>query len=646
MWAVFGQTFLSQFVNYDDVVFICQNPAINHGLSLHGIVWLFTHVNGPSEWLPLTAISHMWDWQLYGPNAGGHHLTNVLLHAATVVLLFLVLQKMTGAMWRSAFVAAVFAIHPLRVESVAWVTERKDVLSGLFFMLTLWAYVGHVRNPGAGSSEPGAGSRSVFSFVGFPWYWLALVFFTLGLLSKTMLVTLPFVLLLLDYWPLRRIAPGARFSGLDVRLVGRLFLEKVPFLLLSGAACVVTVLIQKQAVLTGVTFPWRVSNALVAYAAYLGQMLYPVGLAVLYPHPGNHLSVWQLGVSVLVLVIISAGVMAGSRKHPYLLVGWLWYLGMLVPVIGLIQVGYQARADRYTYLPQIGLYILVAWGVGELCGSWRHRRAVLGSMAGVILAGLLADAYVQTGYWKDSVSLWTHTLACTSENLHAHCDFGDALVAQGNWDEAAQQYQQALQLKPDYADACIGLGNALAAQGKWDEAMQQYERVVQLKPDFADIHLNIGNALAAQGKWDEAMQQYERVVQLKPDFAEAHITLAAALAHQGKLNEAIQHYERALQLNPDYIEAQNNLGIALAQQGRLDEAIQHFERALQLNPDYAEAHNNLGIALAGQGRLNEAMQQFQQGLALAEAQGNTALAESILTRLKSYSPLLLPRQTP
>ncbi len=616
VWVVFNQTLHYDFVNYDDPFFVYQNPAITQGLTWHGVVWLFTHPNGPSEWLPLTAISHMLDWQCYGTNAGGHHLTNILLHAANVILLFLVLRKMTGALWRSAFAAAVFAIHPLRVESVAWVTERKDVLSGLFFMLTLWAYVGHARKQGAWNSDPGTAGRRFFSFLGSAWYWLALALFTLGLLSKTMLVTLPFVLLLLDYWPLRRMAHDASAPGLDLRPFGRLFLEKVPFLLLSAAACVVTVLVQKQAVLTTVTFPWRIGNALVAYAAYLWQTVYPAGLAVLYPHPGDHLPVWQIGLSVLVLLIFSAGVLAGWRKHPYLLVGWLWYLGMLVPVIGLIQVGYQSRADRYTYLPQIGLSILLTWGVVELCSSWRQRRAVLGSAAGVILAGLLAGACVQAGYWKDSISLWNHTLACTSDNFFAHNNLGLALAAQGDLDGAIPQYEQTLQLKPDYVDAHIALGNALAAEGEFDEAIQHYDRALQLKPDLVEVNLNIGSALVRQGKLDEAIQHYEQLLQRKPDFAEAHMALGGALATQGKWDEAVQHFERAVQLKPGDAGARDNLGLALATQGKLDQAIENYRQALQLDPNRPEIFFHLGMALSQSGRFREAVTQYREALRL------------------------------
>jgi tetratricopeptide (TPR) repeat protein len=671
VWAVFGQTLRYGFVNYDDNVYVYDNPAITQGYSLHGVAWIFTHVNGPDEWMPLTAISHMLDCQLYGLHPGGHHLTNVLLHALTAILLFLVLRNMTGKFWPAAFVAAVFAIHPLRVESVAWVTERKDVLSGLFFMLTLWAYARFVGTAGGQRLK-----ASVF-------YWLAVVFFALGLMSKPMLVTLPFVLLLLDYWPLNRLSPGAsgaprsRFQAwLD------LFVEKIPFLLLSAAACVVTLLVQRNAIgsVQAFDFPSRIENALVSYVAYLWQMLYPAGLAVFYPHPRNHLSLAKVGLSLLLLFLISAGVVAGRRKHPCLLVGWLWYLGMLVPVLGLLQVGEQARADRYTYLPQIGLYVLVAWGVMELCGNWRHRRAVLGFAAMTILAALLAGAYIQTGYWKDSASLWTHALACTSENYLAHNNLGLALAGQGKPAEAIEHYERALQFMPDYAKAHNNLGVALAGQGRLTEATQQYERALQLKPDSAEVHNNLGIALAGQGGLARAIEHYERALQLKPDYAEAHNNLGVALAGAGRPAEAIEHYGRALQLRPDYAEACYNLGNALAGEGRLNEAIEHYERALQLKPDNAGAHNNLGLALAREGRLTEAVEQyervlqlkpdsaepwynlgkvldqqgklseaalyFQQALTLATAQGNTSMAEAIHIKLKSYPPALLQPRAP
>jgi tetratricopeptide (TPR) repeat protein len=590
VWAVFGQTRHYEFVNFDDNLYVYENPIVERGLTLNGIGWALTY-GQIGHWHPVTWLSHMLDCQLYGLHPGGHHLTNVLLHAATAILLFLVLRKMTGALGRSAFVAAVFAVHPLRVESVAWVAERKDVLGGLFFMLTLWAYARHVEHitsarwqrTGTETATSTTDSSPVTCHLS-PAYWLVLLFFILGLLSKSMLVTLPFVLLLLDYWPLQRLRLDGRNDGRSNpqpwrAKVWQLVVEKIPLIALAAASCAVTGLAPEQVAFSErVPFSLRLENVFMAYVTYLWQMVYPARLANLDLYPANGTSLGEVLMALALLVVISIVAVAGWRKRPYFAVGWFWYLGMLVPVIGLVQVGAQAHADRYTYLPQIGLYILVAWGVWELCGAWRYRQAVLGFAAAAILAGLLAGAYVQTGYWEDNVSLWTHTLACTPENYLAHN--------------------------------------------------------------------NLGVALAAQGKWDEAFQHYERALQLKPDYPEAYCNLGVALAAQGKLDEAIQHYERALQLEPDYPEAHCNLGDMLATQGKWAQAIQHYERALQLDPEDPKNHCNLGIALATQGKLAEAILQFQQALTLATAQGNTALAESIRTRLESYQRALLQPQTP
>ncbi len=663
VWAVFGQTRHYGFVNYDDDVYVYDNPAIAQGLSFHGVVRIFTHADAPGEWLPMTALSRMLDCQLYGLHAGGHHLTNILLHIATACLLFLLLRNLTGLFWPAAFVAGVFAIHPLRVESVAWVTERKDVLSGLFFMLTLLCYARAV----TGTQTGAAPGRIVPRY-----YWLAVMFFVLGLVSKPMLVTLPFVLLLLDYWPLNRWAhyvSDVSRSRLQVWL--GLFVEKIPFLLLSIAACVVTVQLQKKSLGSVQVFDFssRIGNALETYVAYLWQMLCPLGLAVFYPHPQNHFSILNAGLSLLVLCLISAGVLAGRRKHPYLLVGWLWYLGMLVPVIGLLQAGEQARADRYTYLPQIGLYILVAWGAMDLAGAWRHGRAGLGFAATAILIALLGVAQVQASYWKDSVSLWTHTLACTTQNYLAHNDLGMALDSQGKAAEAIEQYEQAVQIMPGYINAHNNLGVALASQGRLAEAINQYAQALQLDPGRAEVHNNLGIVLAGEGRLTDAVEQYERALQLKPDYANAHNNLGVALAGENRLAEAIEHYQRALQLEAGHAEVHYNVGNALTGEGKLTEAIEQYERALQLAPDHAGAHNNLGMALAGAGRLTEAIEQYQrviqlkpdaaepyfnlgnvlvqqgksaeagtfyqQALTLAMAQGNTALAETIRLRLKS-----------
>jgi len=577
VWVVFGQTLGHDFVNYDDRFYIYENPAVTRGLSLKGILWAFTHT-GDHEWFPLTWISRMADLQFYGLKAGGHHATNVLLHTASVLLLFQVLRRMTRQTWPAAFVAAVFAIHPLRVESVAWVTERKDVLSGLFFMLTLWAYARYaqvqnresvLRPPssvisGDQATDHGPRATQLASPVtrhasrASLFYALALLCFTLGLLAKTMLVTLPFVLLLLDYWPLRRLHGRQKATGsvqnADFAAAHRasrftfhvspaplrpLLLEKLPFFALSAAGCVATIISQPNtlAFVQGLTVPWRIGNALMAYVDYLAHMVYPVGLAVGYPPPPTHLPGWRVGLSLLILAIISAGVLAGRRKHPYLLVGWLWYLGMLVPVIDIMQAGINARADRFTYLPQIGLYLAVAWGAAGLCHGWRHGRTVLAFAAAAIVAALLASAYVQTKHWKDSISLWTRAAACTPTNQIAHNNLGILLAGQGRLDEAVQHFQRAVQLKPDYAKAYYNLGSALGRQGKLPEAAQQFERAVQLSPGYLQARMNLASALTAQGKLNEAVQQLQQALSLAQ--AQSNSALAEAISNQLKAYQPV-----------------------------------------------------------------------------------------------------------
>jgi tetratricopeptide (TPR) repeat protein len=477
-------------------------------------------------------------------------------------------------------------------------------------------------------------------------YYLALVFFALGLLSKSMLVTLPFVLLLLDYWPLDRLASEASHSRLRTCL--NLILEKVPFLLLSAAICVITVLTQKNAVVIGrsSTFFWRVGNAMLAYTDYLEHMIYPVGLTVAYSHSGTNPSLWNVGLSVLILVAISTGALAARRKHPCLVVGWLWCLGMFLPVIDIMQAGQNARADRYTYLPQIGLYVMMTWGAMELCAHWRHRRAVLGFGAVAILAGLLAGAYVQTSYWKDSVTLWTRALACKSDYSFVHNTLGSALFNQGKSAEAILHFKRALQFEPDYPEAHVNLGIALATQGKQEEAIQQYKQALHFNPYSSAAHYNLGDMLASQGKQEEAIRHFERALQLRPDYLDAQYDLGLALANQGKWSEAIQHFEPALHVKLDDTDARYILAVALSTHQKWAEAIELYERVLQVKPDFAEAHNYLGIALASQGKLVEAKTQFQQALTLATAQGNATLAESIRTRLKSSTSASPPSQNP
>jgi tetratricopeptide (TPR) repeat protein len=605
IWVVFGQTLGHDFVNFDDDDYVYENPVVQKGLTWEGFRWALTYGN-IGHWHPLTWVSHMLDCQFYGLNPGGHHLTNVLLHTAAAILLFLVLRRMTGALWRSAFVAAVFAIHPLRAESVAWVAERKDVLSAVFFMLTLGAYVRYVRRP-----------PSMIR------YGAVVLLFALGLLSKNMLVTMPFVLLLLDYWPLNR------FSGFSTQVLLRRVAEKIPLFVLTVASCVTTALVpEKVPAGDSLSFALRMENAVVSYVTYLWQMIHPLGLACLYPNPANYLPLWQVAGALGLLLAISGVVFAFRKTHPYLVVGWLWYLGMMIPVIGIVQISYYAHADRYTYLPQIGLYLLLTWAAADLCAGWRHRRVVLGGCSTVILVALIFCARVQTSHWRNSESLWTHTLACTSDNYFAHNNLGEALIQKGSVDEAIAHFQKALQINPDYAEAYYNLGEALLKKGNVDEAIAHFQKALQINPDFAEAHNNLGEALIQKGSVDEAIAHFQKALQINPDYAEAHNNLGEALIQKGNVDEAIAHFQKALQINPDYAEAHNNLGNALIQKRNVDEAIAHYQKALQIKPDYAEAHYNLGNALIQKGNVDEAIAHYQKALQIKpdfeEAQNNLA----------------------
>jgi protein O-mannosyl-transferase len=612
VWIVFGQTIHYGFINYDDDIYVYENPTVTRGLDIFEIPGIFTHDTGPDEWDPLTEISFMLDWQFYGPDAGGYHFTNIILHAATAILLFLALREMTGTLWRSAFVAALFAIHPLRVESVAWVVERKDVLSGFFFMLALLTWTRYAqRRPGTAGGETKL--SSVISYFG-PgnWtanYYLTLVFFTLALLSKAVVVTFPFVLLLLDYWPLKRAAQG-RTLYIWLGLV----LEKVPLFLLSAAGCVATVLsrLDVVAMAQGLTTSWRIENAIMAYVDYIGRMIYPAGLALLYAHPQKVLPLGRIVFSVAILLGITAYAIASRRKHPCLVTGWFWYLGTFVPMIDIMQTGDQTRGDRYTYLPQIGLYIMVAWGIVEFCRACRLRRIVPAMAAALILIALLSASYVQTKYWKDSVTLWTRTLACTPGSYIAHCNLGIALADEGKSDEAIQHFHKALQINPDDAKSINNLGKVFMTQGKLDEAMGYFNHALQIKPDDVKTLNNLGVALADEGKLDDATRELDQVLKLDPNFADACYNLGNVLILRGFLDEAIESYRRAIEINPDLPDVQCNLGVALARQGNMDQAIAHYGQAIQLKPQYPDALNDLAGALTAQGKFDEAAKYYEQ----------------------------------
>jgi Flp pilus assembly protein TadD len=568
------------FSSLDDPEYVTENPHVQGGLNWAGVKWAFCNTEQAAYWAPLMWLSHLLACQLFGLNAWGHHLINVLLHATNTALVFLVFRRMTGAAWRSLILAALFGLHPLRVESVAWVTERKDVLSTLFWMLTLWAYVKYVEAAEVRNSKSSL------------WYGAALAMFVLGLMSKAaMLVTVPCVLLLLDYWPLERFKSGSAWQ---------LVTEKIPFFALAAVASVVTFMVQKHggavAAVENLPLGARSGNALISYCRYLGKLFWPTDLAVFYPHPG-YWPLEQVLLAGVLIVGISVLLFVKQRRYPFLLMGWLWFCGTLVPVIGLMQAGEQAMADRFTYVPSLGVLILAIWGAYELTRRWRYQVIVLsvaGSAAIVLCIGLTRQ---QLGHWKDNETLFRHALEVTENNYFAHKALGDALLKKGQTDEAINQYQEAIRLKPDSADAHYNLGNALLKKDQTDEAISQYQEVIRLKPDSADAQNNLGDALLKKGQTDEAINQYQEAIRLKPDSADAHYNLGNALRKKGQIDEAINQYQEVIRLKPDDAEAHNNLGVALAIKGQTDEAIRQFQEAIRLKPDSADAQNNLARAL-------------------------------------------------
>jgi len=609
------------FVNLDDGLHVTANVRVQSGLSWENIKWALWNPVA-DDWQPLSVCSHMVDCQLFGLNPWGHHLTNVLLHALNAGLVFVLLQLMTGATWRSLLVAALFALHPLRVESVAWVTERKDVLSAFFGLLALLAYARYTEDHSLKSKvqSPKSVVRGPWSLSHLPssiFYLLSLLFLALGLMSKPMLVTWPCVMLLLDYWPLRRLSFSPTLQGSSTPPL-RLFLEKIPFFVLAVAASVVTFAVERRggALAAGESLPplgARLGNALISYCRYLGKLFWPTDLAVVYPHPGH----WPLGKVLLaggLLLGLSVLVWVRRRQYPYLLMGWLWFVGMLVPMIGLVQTGAQAMADRHTYLPSLGVLILAIWGVCELTRRWRYQVLALPVAGGAAIVLCLALTRQQLGHWKDGESLFRHALEVTENNQIAHKVLGDALDKKGQTDEALRQFQEALRLKPGYADAHNNLGVTLGKQGQTDEALRQFQEAIRLKPDHATAHYNLGDALDKQGQTDEALRQFQEALRLNPGYTEAHYNLGIVLGRKGQIDEAIRQYQEAIRLKPDYAEAHNDLGIALGRKGQLDEAIRQFQEAIGLKPGYAEAQYNLGLALGLKGQTDEAIRHFEAAL--------------------------------
>jgi tetratricopeptide (TPR) repeat protein len=619
--AVFAQVRTHDFVNLDDYTYVLENPNLLDGPGLDAAIGAFAR---PYEhnWIPLTWISLQIDHAFYGREAAGYLLTNVALHLASALVLFYALLYMTGAVWRSAFVAFVFAIHPLHVESVAWVSERKDVLSGLFWMLALWAHAHYAR------------AASVRRWV------LVAACLALGLLAKPMLVTLPFVLLLLDWWPLARL--GAAHAGGARRAV----LEKLPLLAFALAAGGVTYAVQQS---TGAISPLeeiplgaRVTNALVTYAVYIGKSLWPTDLAAFYPYPSQPL-IMGAGASALLLTAISAVTLRLAHSAPYLLTGWLWYLVSLVPVIGLVQVGLQARADRYTYLPQIGLSIALAWGAAQLFSGSRAGRRALAAAGSSTVAALAAAAFLQVGHWQDTTHLYTRALAVTQDNFVAHRGLADEQLKRGLLEEALHNYRAAAQIRPNWAEAELGIADVWLEQGEISRPLAVYRRWAERKPQDPRPVGSMGLALLRAGRFDEAQAPLERALALDPYAAEAQAGIAVVAERRGDLRSALEGYRRALRLDPSLHTAANNLawGLATSSDPELrdaEQAVRIAERAQRAAPRPDPALlDTLAAAYAAQGRFEEALRTAQHASELARRGGANTLAREIDARAALYS---------
>ncbi len=638
VWVVFGQTLKHDFVNYDDKTYVYGNSLVGAGVTAKGLLHAFVDTQ-TGNWHPLTTISHMLDSQFYGLKAGGHHFTNVILHMCAAILLFILLQEMTtrpggaGNIWPSAFVAALFAVHPLRVESVAWIAERKDVLSAFFFMLTLLAYERYTRKPSA------------------PRYFTMSILLACGLLSKAMLVTVPIVLLLLDYWPLRRIT--------DSRSFGRAALEKIPLAALSAACALITFLLQERSAGSIAQLPlnWRIQNAIVSYVIYIWQTFWPAKLAVFYPHPENHLPLGYVSAAAALLLAITVIVFKWRHRCPYLLVGWLWYLVMLLPVIGIVEVGLQGHADRYTYLPQIGLFLGATWLINDLKIALKVQRRVLLATATVVIAALTVASWKQAANWRNSETLWTHTLAVTTDNDVAHTNFGMFLMERGQLDAALTHFETALQIRSSTAHAHYALTLALihsdiadvfAREGQLDEAMPHLRQAVDLQPDYANAHYNLGSVLIQKGLVDAAIEEWQKALVIQPNDAGTQTNLGDAFAQKATFREAISHYEKALLIDPDSIFALNNLSWVLATAP--DASVRDGARAVELARKANEHSGNanaifvrtLAAAYAEAGHFPEAIEIAQRASQIAASEGKPALANRIsedVDRYRSALPL-------
>ena len=582
---VFQQVRNFDFINYDDKDYVYENPQVLNGLTGEGVIWAFT-TNHTANWHPLTWLSLMLDCQLFGTNPGRMHLVNLLLHLANTLLILAMLREMTGALWRSAFVAAVFAIHPMHVESVAWIAERKDVLSTLFLLLTLAAYVSYVRRRGLAR------------------YVLTVLLFALGLLAKPMLVTLPVLLLLLDYWPLGRFdshqtikaTSGQKrqpLSAHDKRLtLYRAIIEKIPFIALSIVSSVITFLIQLEssavAHIDALPLKDRIANVFLSYARYIGKLFWPQNLAVFYPFDVNSFAVWQVAMCVLLLLVISIFVIRFGRNQKYLPVGWFWFVTTLVPVIGLVQVGLQAFADRYTYIPYIGLFIMIAWGLPEFLSKWPQRKIALGLSMVIILTTLGICAHRQVSFWNNSFTLFSHAIEVTQNNYIAHNNLGVAYNSIGRYQDAVEAYKQTIRIKPDYAEAHYNLGVAYDKLSRGKDEIEAYKQAIKIKPDYAKAYYNLGVSYEDLGRHQDAIEAYKQTIRIKPDYADAYINLGVIYYKLGRYQDAVETYKQTIRIKPDFALVHYNLGVTYVVTGDKSLALEEYK--ILKNLDTAKAN--------------------------------------------------------
>ena len=586
--VIYGQVGSFDFVDWDDGLYVTENAHVQKGLSVEGVIWAFTTPHAGS-WQPITWLSHMLDSELYGLNPAGHHYTNIAFHTANTLLLFFILFRMTGSLWKSAFVAALFAVHPLHVESVAWVSERKDVLSTFFGLLMIGAYYHYIKTPHLKN------------------YLLVIIFFSLGLLAKPMVVTFPFVLLLLDFWPLNRIQlknnseiQPEKPTHYGFKGIYQLIVEKIPLFVLAAIQCILTFFIQRS---DGIMVPLkilslktRIANTLVSYVSYVLKAIWPHNLAYYYPYPIDTFSVWQIWGAALLIACAILGAIYLSRHYPYVLIGLFWYFGTLVPVIGLVQVSDQAMADRYTYIPLIGLFIVVAWGLPDILKKWQYRKIFLCVLAIVMLSSLTMRAFFQTRHWKNSVTLFENAVKINVNNYHALNNLITALTVNGKYDDAFFYLSRALKTNPQKVYLRMNLANVLFLRSKPDEAISQYREILQTDSENADAHYNLAYVLSSQNKLNEAVSHYNETLRIDPKYAKAHYNLGNICFNQGKTAEAFRHYAEAIKIKPDYVQAYNKLGVILFKQKKFNKAKVLFLQALQIDPNFSEASTNLIVA--------------------------------------------------